>query len=255
MSDTKMITQQPVMKTTIPIPENRTTPDKVETSIGTLDFFDGVPVGDTKDTLIDFVQRGRAVEAFINMTPAASMYSLRQGHRDLGLTECNQILIAEQLGDSKPLVLTWNNTSLYTWGFLDLKKDGPTVIDIPPDVLGILDDMYFRYMSDMGAAGPDHGKGGKYLVLPPGYDGDVPDGYYVVQSPDVLRVELHAWLRARQRPGPRQRQEGVGQHQTEPQGVSTVQERTIRRRWSSRTCPVWRGTTRSCPTTSASSTS
>ncbi len=182
MSTSKMITQQPAMKMTTPIPENRTTPDKVDTSIGTLDFFDGIPVGDTKDTLLDFVQRGRAVEAFINMTPAASMYSLRQGHRDLGLTECNQILIAEQLGDSKGLVLTWNNTSLYTWGFLDLEKDGPIVIEIPPDVLGILDDMYFRYISDMGAAGPDHGKGGKYLVLPPGYDGDVPDGYYVVRS-------------------------------------------------------------------------
>ena len=42
-SKIKMITQQPVMKNTIPIPENRTTPDKVETSIGTLNFFDGVP--------------------------------------------------------------------------------------------------------------------------------------------------------------------------------------------------------------------
>ena len=125
--------------------------------------------------------RGRAVEVFINMTPAASMYSLRQGHRDLGLTECHQILIAEQLGDSKPLVLTWNNTSLYTWGFLDLKKDGPTVIELPPDVLGILDDMYFRYISDMGAAGPDRGKGGKYLILPPGYEGEVPKGYFVVR--------------------------------------------------------------------------
>ena len=179
---TKMITQQPVMKNTIPIPENRTTPDKVETSIGTLEFFDGVPIGNTRETLVDFVHRGRAVEAFINMTPAASMYSMRQGHRDEGLTKSNQILIAEEMGDSKPLVLTWNNTSLYTWGFLDLKADGPTVIEAPPDVLGILDDMYFRYMSDMGAAGPDKGKGGKYLVLPPGYDGDVPDGYYVVKS-------------------------------------------------------------------------
>ena len=57
------------------------------------------------------------------------------------------------------------------------------MIELPPDVLGILDDMYFRYITDMGAAGPDKGKGGKYLVLPPGYDGDVPeDGYYVVQS-------------------------------------------------------------------------
>jgi hypothetical protein len=114
--------------------------------------------------------------------PAVSMYHIRKGQRDLGHTRSNQIVIAEQMGDSKPLVLTWNNTSLYTWGFLDLKKDGPTVIEIPPDVLGILDDMYFRYISDMGAAGPDKGKGGKYLVLPPGYDGDVPDGYFVVQS-------------------------------------------------------------------------
>ena len=79
-------------------------------------------------------------------------------------------------------MLTYNNTSLYTWGFLDLKKDGPTVIEIPPDVLGILDDMYFRYITDMGAAGPDKGKGGKYLILPPGYKGDVPDGYYVFKS-------------------------------------------------------------------------
>ena len=62
-------------------------------------------------------------------------------------------MIAEELGDSKPLVLTWNNTSLYTWGFLDLKKDGPTVVELPPGVLGVFNDMYFRYITDMGAAG------------------------------------------------------------------------------------------------------
>ena len=118
----------------------------------------------------------------MDMIPAVSMYHLRQGQRDIGLTEANQILIAEELGDSKPLVLTWNNTSLYTWGFLDLKKDGPTVIELPPGVLGVLNDMYFRYMVDLGAAGPDKGKGGKYLVLPPGYEGEVPDGYFVVKS-------------------------------------------------------------------------
>ena len=116
------------------------------------------------------------------MIPAVSMYHLRQGMRDIGLTEANQILIAEEMGDCKPLVLTWNNTSLYTWGFLDLKKDGPTVVELPPGVLGVFNDMYFRYMSDIGAAGPDKGKGGKYLVLPPDYKGDVPDGYFVVNS-------------------------------------------------------------------------
>ena len=179
---TKMITQKPKMKMTTPIPENITTPDKVKTPIGTLEFFDGVPIGNTTEMVYDYVDRARAVEVFINMTPAVSVYHIRQGQRDIGHTKCNQIVIAEDMGDSKPLVLTWNNTSLYTWGFLDLKKDGPTVIELPPDVLGILDDMYFRYITDMGAAGPDRGKGGKYLILPPGYKGDVPDGYYVYES-------------------------------------------------------------------------
>jgi hypothetical protein len=164
------------------IPPSVTTPDRMETSIGTLEFFDGVPIGDTTEKVYDFVDRARAVEVFINMTPAVSMYHLREGQRNLGHTSSNQIVIAEDMPDSKPLVLTWNNTSLYAWGFLDLKKDGPTVIEIPPDVLGILDDMYFRYITDMGAAGPDKGKGGKYLILPPGYEGDVPDGYYVFES-------------------------------------------------------------------------
>ena len=172
----------PTYQNTTQIPASIQTPDKVETSIGKLKFFDGVPTKDTVETVYDYVDRARAVDVFINMMPAVSMYHLRQGMRDIGLTKANQILIAEDMPDSKPLVLTWNNTSLYTWGFLDLKNDGPTVVEVPPGVLGVFNDMYFRYMSDIGAAGPDKGKGGKYLVLPPGYEGDVPDGYFVVES-------------------------------------------------------------------------
>jgi hypothetical protein len=174
--------QAPTKKMTTFIPHQITTPDKVKTPIGTLEFFDGVPIGNTTEMVYDYVDRARAVQVFINMIPAVSVYHLRQGQRDIGLTEAHQILIAEELGDSKPLVLTWNNTSLYTWGFLDLKKDGPTVIELPPGVLGALDDMYFRYIEDLGAAGPDRGKGGKYLVLPPGYQDDVPEGYFVIKS-------------------------------------------------------------------------
>ena len=167
---------------TTDIPKSITTPDKVKTTIGTLQFFDGVPSEGTVDKVYDYVDRARAVDVFINMVPAVSMYHLRQGMRDIGLTQANQIVIAEDMPDSKPLVLTWNNTSLYTWGFLDLKRDGPTVVELPPGVLGVFNDMYFRYISDIGAAGPDKGQGGKYLVLPPGYQGDVPDGYFVVRS-------------------------------------------------------------------------
>ena len=174
--------ETPTYKMTTSIPHQITTPDRVQTPVGMLTFFDGVPTRKTVETVYEYVDRARAVEVFINMMPAVSIYHLRQGMRDLGLTEAGQILMAEQLGDSRPLVLTWNNTSLYTWGFLDLKKDGPTVIEVPPGVLGVLNDMYFRYITDIGAAGPDKGKGGKYLVLPPGYEGDVPDGYFVVKS-------------------------------------------------------------------------
>ncbi|VGO23445.1 DUF1254 domain-containing protein [Pontiella sulfatireligans] len=169
-------------KMTTDIPVSITTPDKVDTPIGTLKFFDGVPTVDTKDNLYDYMDRARAVQVFVDMIPAVSTYSLLQGSKDMGMAKSNQILIWEQLADSKALVLTFNNTSLYTWGFLDLKKDGPTVIEIPPDVLGILDDGDMRYLSDMGAAGPDKGKGGKYLVLPPDYKGKIPKGYFVVKS-------------------------------------------------------------------------
>ncbi len=179
---TKMITQQPVMKMTIPIPKNITTPAKVESAIGTLEFFDGIPTLKTKDAVYDYVDRARAVQIYIDMMPGVSTYSLLQGSKDVGMGKANQVVLWEQLGDSKSQVLTYNNTSLYTWSFLDLEKDGPTVIELPPDVLGILDDGNMRYLSDMGAAGPDKGKGGKYLVLPPGYKGDVPDGYFVVKS-------------------------------------------------------------------------
>jgi hypothetical protein len=174
--------QLPTYKMTTDIPKSITTLDKVETSIGTLEFFDGVPDKKTVQSVYDYMDTARAAEVFVNLVPAVSMYHLRQGLRDMGLTKSNQIVIAEQLGDSKPLILTWNNTSLYTWGFLDLKKDGPTVIELPPGVLGALNDMFFRYIVDLGAAGPDKGQGGKYLVLPPGYEGEAPEGYFVVRS-------------------------------------------------------------------------
>ena len=61
-------------------------------------------------------------------------------------------------------------------------KAGPVVIEIPPNVLGVIDDHWFQYVTDLGRVGPDKGKGGKFLLLPPGYKGEVPDGYFVVRS-------------------------------------------------------------------------
>ena len=173
---------QPKMKMTTPIPESVSTPDNVQTSIGNLDFFDGVPSKGTVKIAYDFLDKVHGVKAFLSMIPSMSIYELREGQRSAGARESHQICIFDKLMDSKSLFLTGNTSTMYALGFLDLKKDGPTVIELPSGMLGVLNDMGFLFMENLGAAGPDRGKGGKYLVLPPGYKGNVPDGYFVVKS-------------------------------------------------------------------------
>jgi len=163
------------------IPKEITTPDVVETSIGTLNFFDGVPTEKTVQTVYDNLDLMRGVEVFLNCMPGVSLYGLREGPRSLGQTKSNQVIIFDKLMSSESLFLTGNTSTLYALPFLDLKTDGPTVVEVPPGLLGAYNDMWFRYAGDLGPAGPDKGKGGKYLVLPPGYKGDVPGGYFIVR--------------------------------------------------------------------------
>ncbi|MGB5401857.1 MAG: DUF1254 domain-containing protein, partial [Thermoanaerobaculia bacterium] len=170
------------MKMTTAIPESITTPDRVETSIGTFEFFDGVPTKKSTEMAYDFLDKVNAYKALLSTIPTVSINELRRGQAAVGAKTSNQICIYDTLMDSKSLVLTGNTSTMYALGFLDLEKDGPTVIELPPGMLGVLNDMGFLHMTDLGAAGPDKGKGGKYLVLPPGYEGDVPKGYFVVQS-------------------------------------------------------------------------
>jgi hypothetical protein len=157
------------------------TPDKVKTSIGELKFFDGVPTDDTVQKVYDNLDRMRGVQVFLNTIGGASVYRLRTGNAKIGVDKVNKVAISSQLLDSKPLYLTANTSTLYAEAFLDTEIDGPTVIEIPPGMLGMIDDSWFRYVADLGVIGPDKGKGGKYLVLPPGYKGDIPSGYFVVR--------------------------------------------------------------------------
>ena len=93
----------------------------------------------------------------------------------------NKIAIWEQLMDSRTPVITSNTSTMYAYAPTDLANDGPTVIEIPQGMLGFLDDAWQRFVGNMGVTGPDKGKGGKYLVLPPGYKGKVPDGYFLLK--------------------------------------------------------------------------
>jgi hypothetical protein len=167
---------------TTAIPAQITTPSTVDTRIGKLEYFDGVPTPQTADKVYDNLVFMRGVESFLNGIPGASMAAIRQGLRDAGATG-STIGVFESLMDSKSLFLTPNSETVYFWNWMDL-KDGPVVVETPPNILGVVDDFWFRYVTDMGNAGPDKGHGGKYLFVPPGYAGKLPSsGYIIVKSP------------------------------------------------------------------------
>src|SRR5438067_1952770 len=92
--------------------------------------------------------------------------------------------------DAKTLVTTPNSDVIYAMSYVDLGKDGPLVFEAPPQLQGILLDFWQRpipvdggkFFGDVGLPGPDAGKGGKFLLLPPGFKGEVPEGYFVYRS-------------------------------------------------------------------------
>jgi hypothetical protein len=164
------------------VPPSILTPDTVETSIGTLNFFDGLPDEETVKKVYDHLDRARGVETFMAGMPAASVYALCEGFKGAGFPANEGIGVTESLADAGALFLTPNTTVVYVWFCVDL-KDGPMVVEVPPNVLGIIDDAHFRYVTDVGLPGPDQGKGGKYLIVPPDYAGTLPESGYIVQKP------------------------------------------------------------------------
>ena len=157
------------------------TPDKVETGLGILEFKDGAPTTETMQKVYDSLDYVRGVDAFMNSFSGASAYAIREGFHSIG-AEDNTVVIFSELMDSNSLFLTANADTIYTLAILDLTK-GPLVVEVPPMALGTLNDMWFGWIIDIGFPGPDRGEGGKYLILPPGYDGPLPDsGFHVGRS-------------------------------------------------------------------------
>jgi hypothetical protein len=173
----------PQYKYSTPIPPGIARPDKVETRLGTLKFDHGFPDDATAQKLYDNLDFQRAVQAFLLGIPAVSQVVNRAAFADLG--PANTVVpIFKQLLDPRTLVLTGNDNTVYSWTWLDL-TDGPIVLEVPPKVLGTANDMWQRWVVDVGITGKDKGQGGKYLFIPPGYKGDVPPERFVqvVHSP------------------------------------------------------------------------
>ena len=154
------------------MPQEIMTPNAVQTRLGTLHFYDGIPTKDTLKKVYDNLDFMRGVEVFLNFIPATSIEAIRQGMASMGVSDYNEVMVFDNLMDSAPLFLTGNTDTVYASSMIDLKKNGPTVIEMPAGAgPGTINDAFFRFVVDMGAPGPDAMKGGTYLILPPDYKG------------------------------------------------------------------------------------
>ncbi|MDJ0976716.1 MAG: DUF1254 domain-containing protein [Planctomycetota bacterium] len=156
------------------------TPDEVETSIGTLKFLDGAPQPETAAKVYDYLDTSRAMDAFLKGMPGASLKALIDGAHGIGAVQAHEVMIFDKLMGAESLFLTGNSSTVYAIPDLDLKRDGPTVVEVPNGLLGAGNDAWFRFINNLPTAG-------KYLYLPPGYDGPVPDGF-AVYRPKTYRI-------------------------------------------------------------------
>jgi hypothetical protein len=146
----------------------------------------------------------RAVQSYLWALPALNIYAMKEGSERQFGKGYNILPVWKERLNANTLVTTPNSDVIYAMGYLDLKQDGPMVLEVPPGLQGILDDFFQRpicnpapvsektwypapysknvWCGDVGLPGPDKGKGGKYLVIPPDYQGKIPKGYIVYQS-------------------------------------------------------------------------
>jgi hypothetical protein len=132
------------------------------------------------------VLQHRAIEAVIWGMPAVNRDLMREAMLREIKARDNQMLYWSKLLDWKNQTLTPNTDVIYLTPHFDTKEVGPVVMEIPPAeggaIVGTIMDAWQTPLEDVGPAGADKGKGGKYLLLPPGYDAKVPDGYIVLPS-------------------------------------------------------------------------
>ncbi len=164
------------------------TPERVETRLGALEFVDGFPSAGTSELLQDHLDFVHALNVFLNGFAGASTVALHKGFQEAGAKD-NQILMFSELLGSESLFLTANADTVYFIGIIDLTS-GPMIVETPPQALGIFDDMWWRWIIDFGLPGPDRGEGGKYLLVGPDYDGSLPDSGYHIGHSRTTRVFL-----------------------------------------------------------------
>jgi hypothetical protein len=151
----------------------------------------------TADELNRLTVERRAIEAMNWGMPAVNLDLMLQAGIRAG-AKANQIVYWSRLTDWKIQTLTPNPDVIYLKPFFNTSDAGPMMLDIPPagdegSITGTIMDAWQAALEDVGPAGADKGKGGKYLILPPEYKGKTPQGYVVLPS---MTYQGYALLRS-----------------------------------------------------------
>ena len=148
------------------------------------------PTRETAQTLRDELVFQRATQAYLWALPLINTLGMKVGSEKVFGAGYNVLPVWKKRLDAKTLVTTPNSDVIYAMGYVDLGKDGPLVFEAPPNLQGILLDAWQRpipvdggtFFGDIGLPGPDAGKGGTFLLVPPGYQGAVPKDCFVYRS-------------------------------------------------------------------------
>jgi hypothetical protein len=174
--------------------ENLDTPSSQRfEQLATLPFVENRPTKETAQTLRDELLFQRATQTYLWALPLLNTLGMKVGSEKTFGAGYNVLPVWKKRLDARTLVTTPNSDVIYAMSYVDLGRDGPLVFEAPPKLQGILLDFWQRpipgptvdgkpFFGDVGFFGPDEGKGGKFLLLPPGYEGDVPAGYLVFRS-------------------------------------------------------------------------
>ena len=143
-------------------------------------FEGGFPTPETIQRAYGDADLNRAIQTYRYFFPTVSGLAIFKGNEAAGVV-ANRVFALfatepEQVG------LTLNSDTPYGPMLLDL-RDGPMVVELPAGpLLGAVVDLNQRWVADMGVPGPDAGNGGRHLILPPGWEGEVPEGYHMARS-------------------------------------------------------------------------